>query len=215
MQSTTGPPQALARFHELVDNWKPTRKYPIELDKLYKVLARAGFDSVAVDSLVEHLVSAGAVKSPSGQRLYTSEAARTQYLKKQEAFRAREEAREKRKAIRKAIKETPKIERRYLYAGVLAKAIADDSALSVYAKMAAVVIDDRLNNFPKHHRRNRTIGLGELADRMGSTVGKATAARAVQELVDARYLYVDEPGGGRRGTLYGFPSEIETYGREE
>jgi len=84
-----------------------------------------GFDDDAVDSLIEHLVSAGAVKSPSGQALYPSEVGRSQYLKKRAAAKVREEAREKRKAIRRAIKETPKIERRYLYAGVLAKAISE------------------------------------------------------------------------------------------
>jgi len=155
------------------------------------------------------------MKSPSGQVLYPSEAARAKYLKENEAAKLRAEAREKRKTLRKAIKKTPKIERRYLYAGVLPRAIADDPSLSVYAKMAAVVIDDRLNNFPKHHRRNRTIGFAELADKMGCKVGRATAVRAVQELVNADYLYVDEPGGGRRGTLYGLSPGIETYGREE
>jgi hypothetical protein len=209
---TTGPPDAVTRIRELLAN----AKY-LPLDKLRAFLTtKEGFADGVVDTAVEALIrNEGAIIGPTGKWLWRSEKARADAIKKQAAHKARDEARDKRKAIRRAIKETPKIERRYLYAGVLAKAIADDPALSVYAKMAAVVIDDRLNNFPKHHKRNRTIGHGELADRMGCKVGKATAARAVQELVDALYLYVDEPGGGRRGTLYGFSSEIETYGREE
>jgi len=208
---TTTHADALARFRELVPSWTSG---PLPLEKLHKVLGKEGFGTEAIDGLVAILIDEGAVKSPNDKVLYPSEKARVDYLKQDAAAKLRVAAREKRKALRKAIKDTPKIERRYLYAGVLPKAIADDPALSVYAKMAAVVIDDRIHNFPKHHRRNRTIGFGELAERMGRGIHKTTAMKAVQELLDGVYLYVEEPGGGRRGNLYGFTSDIETYDRE-
>jgi hypothetical protein len=213
MATTTGPPDALTRFHELAPQWRAA-KSGARLAAIHKGLAREGFSAAEVDSAVDALIAAGAVKSADSKNLYPSEAARVKSLKWDEAQKLRLDAIRKSKALRKAIKDTPKIERRFLYAGVLAKAIADDPTLSIYAKMAAVVIDDRLNNFPKHRRRNRTIGYGELAERMGKGVGKATAYRAVQELLDGVYLYV-EPGGGRRSNHYGFTSDIETYGREE